>query len=121
MTTSWASMLAITKIVLCENGVIPSLGFSFVKSNEIKDTRGYSNNLFAVSEEMTLSREGRDTRLLVVNEMDKLGVLSSEIWLTLALPRDGLPVMIIKLARVKDEVGIQNLMNAHMESRGYLL
>ncbi|KAJ1375580.1 hypothetical protein SESBI_50840 [Sesbania bispinosa] len=108
-----------TKVVSCESTAIPFMGFSLVKSNEIKDTKGYSDKLF----EMHLRREERDTRLVVIDMVDEMGQIRCVIFGDLvdivngflALPRDGLLVMIIQLARVnlyKGEVGIQNLMNA---------
>ncbi|KAJ1377136.1 Nucleic acid-binding, OB-fold [Sesbania bispinosa] len=96
------SFSASTRVVLCERSVIPFMGLSLLKSNEIKDTRGFSHKLFdfmgiviSVSEEMKLTREGMDTRLMLVDLVDEMGQIRCAIF-----------------GDFVGEVGIQNLINA---------
>ncbi|KAJ1434120.1 Nucleic acid-binding, OB-fold [Sesbania bispinosa] len=76
-----------------------------------------------ISEELNLSKEDRQTRLILIDMVDEMGKIRCAIFGHLidtvkghlTLPRCGLPVLITQLARVnlyRGEVGIQNLMNA---------
>ncbi|KAJ1430718.1 Nucleic acid-binding, OB-fold [Sesbania bispinosa] len=116
------SFNASTRVVLCEKAIIPFMGLSLLKSNDIKETRGSFDKLFGEFCPSFVT-EGRNTRLMLVDLIDEMGQIRCAIFgelvdtlnSLLALPRVGLPVMIIQLARVnlyKGEVGIQNLMNA---------
>ncbi|KAJ1378708.1 Nucleic acid-binding, OB-fold [Sesbania bispinosa] len=77
----------------------------------------------AVSEEINLNKEARQTRLMLIYLVDKMGQVRLALFGDmidmvagfLSLPRSGLPVLIIQLAKVnlyKGEVGIQIVMNA---------
>ncbi|KAJ1408091.1 hypothetical protein SESBI_23825 [Sesbania bispinosa] len=83
----------------------------------------YMGIVTAISEEIHLSREKRETRMMLIDLVDETGKIRCAIFGELvdtvigflSLPRIGLPVLIIQLARVnlyKGEVGIQNLTNA---------
>ncbi|KAJ1406608.1 hypothetical protein SESBI_24966 [Sesbania bispinosa] len=100
------------------------------ESDAIKKTNGRSEYLIdfmgivtAVSEEINLSKEGRETQLMLIDLVDEMGQIRLALFGDmidvvagyLGLPRCGLPVLIIQLAKVnlyKGEVGIQNVMNA---------
>ncbi|KAJ1425376.1 hypothetical protein SESBI_11087 [Sesbania bispinosa] len=120
-----------TRIIPFPNVAIPFHGLSLTKSSDILKTKGRSDYLVdfmgvltATSDEMTLvSKDGRETRLLLLDLVDEMGKLRCAIFgdfidtvaAFLSLPRCGLPVVIVQLARVniyKGEVGIQNVMNA---------
>ncbi|KAJ1384670.1 Nucleic acid-binding, OB-fold, partial [Sesbania bispinosa] len=119
-----------TKIVPCPSVAIPDTGLSLVKTSEIMKTKGSSQYLIdfmaivtGISEELTLNKENRQTRLMLIDMVDEMGKIRCAIFGQLidtvkgflTLPRCGLPVLIIHLARVnlyRGEVGIQNLMNA---------
>ncbi|KAJ1412106.1 hypothetical protein SESBI_20748 [Sesbania bispinosa] len=121
-----------TKITPFPNVSMPFHGLSLSKSSDIVETRDHSNYLigrfhggpYATSDEMRLvSRDGRDTRLLLLDLVDEMGKIRCAIFGDfidtvaefLNLPRCGLPVVTVQLAKVniyKGEVGIQNVMNA---------
>ncbi|KAJ1389659.1 hypothetical protein SESBI_38103 [Sesbania bispinosa] len=120
-----------TRIVLCPVVTIPDHGLTLVKTSDIMKTKGSSLYLIdfmgivtGISEELNLSKEGRQTRLMLIDMVDEMlgkircaifGQLIDVVKGYLTLPRCGLPVLIIQLARVnlyRGEVGIQNLLNA---------
>ncbi|KAJ1407226.1 Nucleic acid-binding, OB-fold, partial [Sesbania bispinosa] len=120
-----------TKLIPTPCGSIPCHGLSFLKTSDIMKTNGHSDYLLdfmgiltAVSDEMTMtSRDGRQTRLIQLHLVDEMGEIRCAIFGDfidvvrglLALPRAGLPVVILQLVKVnnyKGEVGIQNVMNA---------
>ncbi|KAJ1378503.1 hypothetical protein SESBI_47785 [Sesbania bispinosa] len=122
---------ATTKLLPTLVGSIPFHGLSFLKTSDIMKTKGHSDYLLdymgiltAVSDEMTMtSRDGRGTRLMQLELVDETGEIRCAIFGDLidvvagllALPRVGLPVVILQVVRVnkyKGEVGIQNVMNA---------
>ncbi|KAJ1393448.1 Nucleic acid-binding, OB-fold [Sesbania bispinosa] len=106
---------ASTRMVACENAVIPFSGFSLVKSDEIRDTGGYSDKLY---DEMY--KQHKPPILIHSPFRGKLrcaifGEMVDTVNNFLSLPRNGLPVLIIQFACVnlyKGEVRIQNVMNA---------
>ncbi|KAJ1426976.1 Nucleic acid-binding, OB-fold [Sesbania bispinosa] len=120
---------ATTRLIPCQNVSILSCGFALVKSDAIKKTNGRSEYLIdfmgivtAVSEEINLSKEGRETRLMLIDLVDEMGQIQLALFGEmidvvvgyLGLPRCGLPVLILQLAKLnlyKGEVGIQNVMN----------
>ncbi|KAJ1376758.1 hypothetical protein SESBI_49607 [Sesbania bispinosa] len=124
------SFSACTQVTLCHGVFIPGLGLSLVKTSAIKKTNGRSVYLVdfmgvvtIVSKELNINREGRQTRLMLIDLVDEFGKIRCAVFGDLinvfmeflALPQHGLPVMIIQFARVnlyKWEVGIQNVMNA---------
>ncbi|KAJ1426332.1 hypothetical protein SESBI_10350 [Sesbania bispinosa] len=124
------SFTSCTKITLCPGASIPGLGLSLMKTSQIKKTKGHSAYLVdfmgivtAVSEELNINREGRQTRLMLIDFVDEFGKIRCAVFGDLinvvmdflALSGTGLPVVIIQFARVnvyKGEAGIQNVMNA---------
>ncbi|KAJ1383838.1 Nucleic acid-binding, OB-fold, partial [Sesbania bispinosa] len=121
---------ATTKLIPCQNPRIRSLGLALMKTSDIAQTNGRSNFLLdfmgvltAVSEELHLNKEGRQTRMMLLDLVDEMGKVRCAIFGDLVdvvcgfLPSSmpGLPVVVIQLARVnfyKGQVGIQNVMNA---------
>ncbi|KAJ1377418.1 hypothetical protein SESBI_48918 [Sesbania bispinosa] len=118
------------KIIIVPNAAIPSMGFCLVKTSDITKTSGRSQFLLdfmgivtGVSEEINLNKQGRATRLMLLDMVDEMGNIRCAVFGQLvdtilgflALPRQGLLVVIIQLGRVnlyKGEVGLQNVMNA---------
>ncbi|KAJ1389294.1 Nucleic acid-binding, OB-fold [Sesbania bispinosa] len=110
--------------------VIPHMGLKFVKTSDIKNTNDHSDYLLdfvgivtAVFEEMNLNRQGRPTRLMLIDMVDEMGKIRCAVFGQLidaicgflSVSQTNLPVMIFQLARVnlyKGEIGIQNVMNA---------
>ncbi|KAJ1427593.1 hypothetical protein SESBI_09478 [Sesbania bispinosa] len=121
---------ATTRVIHTQNVTIPFSGFALTKTCDIKKTNGSSNYLYdfmgivtAISEELNLSNEGRQTRFMLLDLVDEMGQIRLALFGEmidvvagfLSLPRCGLPVLIIQLAKVnlyKGEVGIQNVFNA---------
>ncbi|KAJ1403627.1 Nucleic acid-binding, OB-fold [Sesbania bispinosa] len=111
-----------TKVTLCPGASIPGSELSLLKTSEIKKTKRHSDYLvdfmgvvIAVSEELNINREGRQTRLVGKIRCAVFGDLINVVMEFLVVPQNGLPVVIIQFARVnlyKGEVGIQNVMNA---------
>ncbi|KAJ1377218.1 hypothetical protein SESBI_49105 [Sesbania bispinosa] len=119
-----------TKMIRCPSVNIPVSGFSLLKTSDINKTNGCSDYLFdfmgvltAVSEEITMKKQGRETRLILLDLVDEMGSIRCAVFGDmvdvvagfLTVPRDGLPVLIIQLAKAniyKGQVGIQNVMNA---------
>ncbi|KAJ1377765.1 hypothetical protein SESBI_48539 [Sesbania bispinosa] len=120
-----------TKLVPCPSINIPVSGFSLLKTSDINKTNGCSDFLFdfmgvltAVSEEITMKKQGRETRLMLLHLVDEMGSIRCAVFGDmvdivagfLTIPRDGLPVIIIQLAKANTykggQVGIQNVMNA---------
>ncbi|KAJ1395049.1 hypothetical protein SESBI_33672 [Sesbania bispinosa] len=90
-----------TRVIPCQRVGIPLPGLSLVKTTDIKKTNGKSDFLIGC----VLG----EIRLAVFGNM--IDVVAG----FLTLPRCGLPVLIVQLAKVnlyKGEVGIQNVMNA---------
>ncbi|KAJ1418044.1 hypothetical protein SESBI_16167 [Sesbania bispinosa] len=121
---------ACTKLVPCPNVSIPLSGLSLLKTSDINKTNGFSDFLMdfmgvltAVSEEITMNKQGRETRLMLLDLVDEMGSIRCVVFGDmvdnvagfLTAPRNGLPVVIIQFAKVntyKGQVGIQNVMNA---------
>ncbi|KAJ1413271.1 Nucleic acid-binding, OB-fold [Sesbania bispinosa] len=121
---------ASTKMVATTYFSIPCLGLNLLKTSEIEKTNGRSDLLIdfmgilmAISKEMTLNKEGRQARLMLLDLCDETGNIRCAIFGDmidaisgfLSNTSIGLPVVIIQLARVncyKGQVGIQNVMNA---------
>ncbi|KAJ1375657.1 Nucleic acid-binding, OB-fold [Sesbania bispinosa] len=123
-----------TKMIPCPSVNISASGFSLLKTSDINKTiNGCSDFLFdfmgvltAVSEEITMKKQGRETRLILLDLVDEmlastfyLGSIRCAVFDDMVdvvagfrtVPRDGLPVLIIQLAKAS-QVGIQNVMNA---------
>ncbi|KAJ1390338.1 hypothetical protein SESBI_37553 [Sesbania bispinosa] len=114
-----------TRIVACPTVAIPATGLNLVKTSDILKTKGSSQHLMdfmgivtGISEELTLSKEGRKTRLMLIDMVDEMGKIRCAIF--------GQPIDTVKgfltLSRCGPacsnhpscswEVGIQNLLNA---------
>ncbi|KAJ1400508.1 hypothetical protein SESBI_29493 [Sesbania bispinosa] len=124
------SFTACTQVTKCVGVSIPGLGLSLLKTSDLKKTRGHSVYLVdfmgvvtVVSEELNINKEGRKTRLMLIDLVDEFGKIRFAVFGDfinvvmefLALEDHGFPVVIIQFARVnlyKGEVGIQNVMNA---------
>ncbi|KAJ1434114.1 hypothetical protein SESBI_05680 [Sesbania bispinosa] len=106
---------ASTKMVPCPNYSIPCLGLSLVKTSDIVKTNWRSEYLLdfmgvllTVSEEMILSKEGRKTRLMLLDLVDDMGQIHCALFGDLidvvsgylSQSNIGLPVVVIQLARV---------------------
>ncbi|KAJ1399209.1 Nucleic acid-binding, OB-fold [Sesbania bispinosa] len=68
-----------TRIVPCPTVVIPGTGLSLVKTSDILKTKGSSQYLVdfmgiitGISEKLTLSKEGRQTRLMLIDMVDEM-------------------------------------------------
>ncbi|KAJ1407200.1 hypothetical protein SESBI_24521 [Sesbania bispinosa] len=118
-----------TRLIPCHSVPIPLSGLSLVKSSETKETNGCSNFLLdfmgvltAVSEEINMKKQGRETRLMLLDLVDEgaircaiFGDMVDVVAGFINVPRSGLPVVIIQFAKIntyKGVVGIQNVMNA---------
>ncbi|KAJ1403296.1 hypothetical protein SESBI_27444 [Sesbania bispinosa] len=119
-----------TKVQLCQGISFPFPRLALVKSSEIRKTCGNSKYLLdfmgvltAISEEINLNKEGRQTRLMLLDLVDEegdircavFGEMVNTVSGLLSSTTIGLPVVIIQLARVnlyKGKVGIQNVLNA---------
>ncbi|KAJ1380361.1 Nucleic acid-binding, OB-fold [Sesbania bispinosa] len=112
-----------TKLVPCPSVTIPLSGLSLLKTSDINKTNGSSNFLLdfmgvltTVSEELTMNKQGRETRMMLLDLVDEMGSIRCAIFGDtvevvagfLTLPRDGLP----SLNGSRCQVGIQNVMNA---------
>ncbi|KAJ1436757.1 hypothetical protein SESBI_04066 [Sesbania bispinosa] len=106
---------ASTKMVPCPSAPIPSLGLSLLKTSDIAKTNGRSEYLLdfmgiltAVSEEMILSKERHQTRMMLLDLVDEMGEVRCALFGDLidvvnghlAVTSIGLPVVVIQLARV---------------------
>ncbi|KAJ1403513.1 hypothetical protein SESBI_27221 [Sesbania bispinosa] len=114
-----------TKVQLCQGISFPFPGLAMVKSSEIRQTLGNSNYLL---EEINLNKEGRQTRLMLLDLVDEevdircdvFGEMVNTVSGLLSSTTIGLQVVVIQLARVNLYKGwllftcggIQNVMNA---------
>ncbi|KAJ1430136.1 hypothetical protein SESBI_07920 [Sesbania bispinosa] len=119
-----------TKATPCVGTPISDLGFSLMKTSDIKKTNGNWNYLLdfmgviiAISEEINVNTQGRQTRLMLLDFVDEMGEirfavfgeLINEVVELLSQTTSGLPVVIVQFAKVnlyRGQVGIQNVMNA---------
>ncbi|KAJ1433733.1 hypothetical protein SESBI_05876 [Sesbania bispinosa] len=119
-----------TRLIPCHSVPIPLSGLSLVKTSEIKETNDCSSFLLdfmgvliAVLEEINMNKQGRETRLMLLDLVDEMGAIRCAIFGDMVdvvagflnVPRSGLPVVIIHFAKIntyKGAVGIQNVMNA---------
>ncbi|KAJ1381986.1 hypothetical protein SESBI_44641 [Sesbania bispinosa] len=101
---------ATTRFIPCQHFSIAFTGFSLMKTTDIKKTNGHSEYLL-VSEEIILAKEGRGKIRCAV-----FGDLVDVVASCLTLPRIGLPVAIIQLAKVniyKDAIEFKNGLAVH--------
>ncbi|KAJ1412213.1 Nucleic acid-binding, OB-fold [Sesbania bispinosa] len=117
--------------VHCHSVPIPLSGLSLLKTSDIKKTNDCSDFLLdfmgvltAVSEEINMNKQDRETRLMLLDLVDEMGSIRCAVFGDvvdvvagfLNVPRSGLPVVIIHFAKINTYkgvvVGIQNVMNA---------
>ncbi|KAJ1380259.1 hypothetical protein SESBI_46154 [Sesbania bispinosa] len=119
---------ATTVLSPCQHFSIPSSRFALMKTDEIKRTQGRSDYLFHGHgirrfRGDEVKQGGEADHLMLIDLVDEMGEIRLALFGEmidvvadfLSLPRSGLPVLIIQLAKVnlyKGEVGIQNVFNA---------
>ncbi|KAJ1423595.1 hypothetical protein SESBI_12218 [Sesbania bispinosa] len=118
----------ITNVGVCKNeGKFRAAGhdykLSFTSCTNVTLCQDFIGVVTAISEELNINREGRQTRLMLIDFVDEFGKIRCDVFGDLinvvmdflALQQTGLHVVIIQFAKVnlyKGEVGIQNVMNA---------
>ncbi|KAJ1377870.1 hypothetical protein SESBI_48423 [Sesbania bispinosa] len=119
-----------TRVVPTESELIPRFGFSLKNTQDVVDTKGKSDYLMdfmgvllAVSNEKRIMKEGKLTRVIVLELADEKGRIRCSLFgdfvdmVTnfLSEGKNELPIIIIQLARVssyKGSIVLQNVMNA---------